>query len=301
MPAGLFLPGILIGCGLGHFVGEFVRDYITSDNTSPTYAIMGAAGILSGYSRLSFSLTVLMMETTVNVNLFLPTLITVLASLWGGELLTRSLYVEAIRSKNIPFLVERCPRQNRIFRAKDLMNSPVKYISASPKVGEVYELLTTTKHCGFPVVEEDTEQVRGLMTRNQLVSMIKHGCFSKERLADQSFGLSLQGEAESPRYTMALVDGSRTLSWEDFNTNFHSSTLNIMDYKETCDEHYEEFLNVGPFMNWKPFVVGENTELQKLLSIFRLMNLRHLPVTANEDGRIKGMLTRKDIFKYLEL
>ena len=54
-------------------------------------------------------------------------------------------------------------------------------------------------------------------------------------------------------------------------------------------------------MNYKPFVVNENTELQKLLSIFRLMNLRHLPVTANEDGRLKGILTRKDIFKYLEI
>ena len=48
------------------------------------YAIMGAAGILAGYSRLTFSLTVLMMETTLNVNLFLPTLVTVVSAYWGG-------------------------------------------------------------------------------------------------------------------------------------------------------------------------------------------------------------------------
>ena len=48
-------------------------------------------------------------------------------------------------------------------------------------------------------------------------------------------------------------------------------------------------------MNFKPYVVSENTDLQKILSIFKLMNLRHLPVIDNEDGRLKGIITRKDL------
>lgn len=127
---------------------------------------MGAAGILAGYSRISFSLTVLMMETTVNVNLFLPTLITVVAALQGGEMLTRSLYVDAIKNKNIPFLVETCPPKNRVFRAKDIMSQPVIYVHEKENVAAIYSLLKRYRHNGFPVIEKNTHQVRGMITRS---------------------------------------------------------------------------------------------------------------------------------------
>ena len=175
VPAGLFLPGILIGCGLGHLTGQFVNEYIYYDEEHLIlYAIMGAAGILAGYSRMSFSLTVLMMETTVNVNLFLPTLITVVASLQGGEMLTRSLYVDAIKNKNIPFLTETCPRKNRVFRAKDLMAQPVRYLAENERLATIYVMLKRYRHNGFPVVEPITQQVRGMITRNQLITLIKY-------------------------------------------------------------------------------------------------------------------------------
>jgi chloride channel 7 len=100
IPAGLFLPGILIGCGYGILFAQLVSTLNIDFAFNPeTYAVMGATGVLAGYSRLTFSLTVLMMETAENINLFMPTLITCLLSNWTGELLTPSLYVKAIRAK----------------------------------------------------------------------------------------------------------------------------------------------------------------------------------------------------------
>ena len=72
IPAGIFLPGILIGCSLGRMLGLFIVNNIVKDIHPSTYAIIGAASVLAGYSRLSFSLAVIMLETTENVNLFLP-------------------------------------------------------------------------------------------------------------------------------------------------------------------------------------------------------------------------------------
>ena len=97
----------------------------------------------------------------------------------------------------------------------------------------------------------------------------------------------------------SIAQGARPLNWSDFNVSLHSRDLDIDDVKTICQENAEEFLYLGPFMNFKPYVVSENTDLQRLLSIFRLMNLRHCPVISNENGQLKGMLTRKDIFKYL--
>ena len=68
-------------------------------------------------------------------------------------------------------------------------------------------------------------------------------------------------------------------------------------YRDICKKHELEYIYLGAYMNFKPFVVSENMDLQKLLSIFRLMNLRHLPVIDNEDGRLKGMITRKDLLR----
>ena len=301
MPAGLFLPGILIGCGFGQLAGQFVNEFIYYDEENLVlYAIMGAAGILAGYSRLSFSLTVLMMETAVNVNLFLPTLITVVASLQGGEMLTRSLYVDAIKKKNIPFLVETCPRKNRVFRAKDIMSRPVRFVHENENVAEIYALLKRYRHNGFPVIEPFTQQLRGMITRNQLITLIKNKQFTADRRSITSIPKHQSLNRDSwVLLDNEVVDGARPLNWSDFNVSLHSREQDIDECRDICKQYADEYLYLGPFMNFKPYVVGENTDLQRLLSIFRLMNLRHCPVISNEDGQLKGMLTRKDIFKYL--
>jgi len=47
-------------------------------------ALLGAAAMLSGYCRLTYSLTVLMLETTQSINLFIPMLVTMLVSYGTG-------------------------------------------------------------------------------------------------------------------------------------------------------------------------------------------------------------------------
>ena len=91
IPAGLFLPGILIGCALGRMLGLFIGNYIVQEIHPSTYAIIGATCILAGYSRLSFSLAVIMLETTENVNMFLPIIFALFISFGVGRNYNRSL------------------------------------------------------------------------------------------------------------------------------------------------------------------------------------------------------------------
>mmetsp|Transcript_8099 Transcript_8099/g.5763 ORF Transcript_8099/g.5763 Transcript_8099/m.5763 type:complete len:134 (+) Transcript_8099:1202-1603(+) len=115
VPAGLFLPGILIGCSLGRMLALLIEtNLVNHTEVQPaTYAIIGAASVLAGYSRLSFSLAVIMLETTENVNLFLPIIFTLFISFGVGRLFNRSMYASAVNFKNIPFLVEHVPKCNR--------------------------------------------------------------------------------------------------------------------------------------------------------------------------------------------
>ena len=67
VPAGLFLPGILVGCSI---VILYLDLMVFGFNASvdrlggQTYIIVGASAMLAGYCRLTYSLAVIMLETT---------------------------------------------------------------------------------------------------------------------------------------------------------------------------------------------------------------------------------------------
>lgn len=68
-------------------------------------AILGATALLAGSTRMTYSLAVIMLETTSNVELFLPIIFTLFSSYGAGTLLiNKSIYLGALRSKNIPVL-----------------------------------------------------------------------------------------------------------------------------------------------------------------------------------------------------
>lgn len=73
--------------------------------------------MLSGSTRMTYSLAVIMLETTSNVDLFLPMIFALFVSYGVGSLFTRSLYSGTLRIKNIPLLDKSIPRCNRSMTA----------------------------------------------------------------------------------------------------------------------------------------------------------------------------------------
>lgn len=74
--------------------------------------------MLAGYSRLSFSLAVIMLETTENVNLFLPIVFALFVSFAIGGIFNKSMYVGAVVFKSLPFLNEDVPMCNELITAE---------------------------------------------------------------------------------------------------------------------------------------------------------------------------------------
>jgi len=97
--------------------------------------------------------------------------------------------------------------------------------------------------------------------------------------------------------------GDRGLDWSDFNVDFHSSTLSIHDkeFDRVVETDGAKLIDLRPYMIPRPFTVFENDSIQKCLDVFRLMNLRHLPVLAEEDGSLVGMIARQDLFAFMTL
>lgn len=67
VPSGLFLPGILIGCAVGVLYLNFILYILGADINKvggQSFIIIGSAAMLASYTRLTYSLAVIMLETS---------------------------------------------------------------------------------------------------------------------------------------------------------------------------------------------------------------------------------------------
>ena len=64
VPSGVFLPGIIIGLAVGQLYGNIWVSIFPSQAESQSYLLVGAAAMLTSYTRMTYSLAVIMLETT---------------------------------------------------------------------------------------------------------------------------------------------------------------------------------------------------------------------------------------------
>ena len=132
VPAGLFLPGIIIGCAVGAIYEDFARmvmgvdDEVNTDYSQGVIPILLAVGaMLSSYCRMTYSLVVVMLETTSAVNIFVPMILCVMVSRAVANLFTPSLYARAIQIKGVPMLPAKAPLNLRNLEIQEFMNNDV--------------------------------------------------------------------------------------------------------------------------------------------------------------------------------
>lgn len=133
--------------------------------------IMGASAVLCGYTRLTYSLAVIMLETTQSINLFIPIIFTLIVSFGVGQAFNRSLYERALRMKQIPLLRNHCPKECSKIRAEQIMASPVLCTEGVPTVHSIIRMMKTS-HSAFPVLNIQGNVV-GIIPKNFIIVLIE--------------------------------------------------------------------------------------------------------------------------------
>lgn len=291
---GLVVPMLYTGALMGRMVG-LIMVYLFGVRTDEygawidpgLFAAIGSAAYFSGVSRLTISLTVIMVEITNDVQSILLIMVAVMTGKAVGDYFNHSLFSSLLHLKCIPHLeAEPCVVHGKkkvdleLFTARDAMK-PCTIIHLRESVSILAELLNSTSHNGFPVVyspAEGREEVfLGTITRLELYMILSNSHIFQTQEDTNDCTAVLQYQEVTVE---KLPDEAR---------------MNTLLNKYSTDPQYQQlFINLEPYINKSAVSVQAHFSLQRAYIVFRTLGLRHLTV-VDLQNRALGMITRKDL------
>ena len=153
-------------------------------NAAPkgTYALIGSAAMLSGFTRMTAAVTVIIIEATASLDVLAPIILAcVVSRATAGALVGASLDERLIVAKGVPFLEhEAHPSTVALsigdaLKDADTRRGPVIAFRKKERLRVLLNALLLTEHNAFPVLEdvERNERVVGLVTRAMLQRVLR--------------------------------------------------------------------------------------------------------------------------------
>ena len=158
-PTGLFVPSLLVGAAWGRMAGRLVRAALAPLGVQvhlPVYAVIGAAASLGGATRMTLSITVLVVETTGAVQLTVPIMLAIFVAKVVGDRLTLGIYDTHIKIRGAPMLEEAgLSAHHRMISEKldaaELMSDELVAVPPVAPVARIVGVLEGCRHGAFPV------------------------------------------------------------------------------------------------------------------------------------------------------
>jgi chloride channel 7 len=295
VPAGLFVPSLLSGAAFGRLFGHLLHKLDHTNGhfaDSGTYALMGAASVMGGITRMTISLTVMILEATGDMQYVLPLMLTVMSARFVGNVFNEGLSDINIHLKNIPFLDADVPtiaERNEIV-AGQAMSTEVKCLRPVERAGVVYDLLRSCKHGSFPIVDTASGgTLYGTASRYMLCTLLQRRAFGSPDVLDddsESLGGGSEHQNLGPRRLSPLVQ------WDTIERAYpRYPTIDDIVMRE-ADRNC--WLDLRPYANTAPYTVNETASIQRTYRLFRTLGLRFLCV-VNHNNQVVGIITRKDL------
>lgn len=219
--------------------------------TPGLYAMIGAAAVLGGVTRMTVSLVVIMFELTGSVNFIVPLMSAVMASKWVGDALDkRGIYDAHIQLNGYPFLDSKEDYAS-LSSASDCMkltrgnSSPLILVTQdSMTIEDLDNLLRNTNYNGYPVVvSQESQYLVGFVTRRDLQTALNYAKRNNE-----------------------LYKNTRVI--------FNDTNESI-----TSDDGMNPPLNLKRSVDFAPITITDQTSMGTVIDLFRKLGLRQVLVT----------------------
>ncbi|EFP05896.1 CRE-CLH-6 protein [Caenorhabditis remanei] len=287
VPSGVFIPALLTGAAWGRLFGILVERLFPSvTGIDPgKYALAGAAAQLGGVVRMTISLTAIIMEATKDITFGLPIMLVLMVTKWVGDMFNEGLYDSHIDLAEVPILGWNPPKMSRNILADRVMRKDVVALERRERVSRIVEILRSTLHHGFPVVDRieespyeslpDYGRLKGYILRSQLFKLLENRIFEEEGSSNTGLPNDFYECQDDDDQMKSLTE------------------LGLTQYDESC------WLDIEPYMHPHPHRVPLNTSLPFIFRLFRGLGLRYLFV-VNDDNHLRGVITRKDVARFRE-
>jgi chloride channel 7 len=279
VPSGLFLPIILMGSAYGRITALMLARFVHIDHG--LYAVLGAAALMSGSMRMTVSLCVIFLELTNNLLLLPITMFVLLIAKTVGDAFNPSIYEIILDLKGLPFLEPKPETWMKDLTVGELAAAKPRAVTLQvvEKVSTIVEVLRSTAHNGFPVLDRPrpgVSELHGLVLRNHLMAVLRKRWF--------------------------LAEKRRTEEWEareKFSSTELAEKAGSVDEVQLSPEELDMYIDLHPFTNTTPYTVVETMSVAKAVVLFRTCALRHMLIIPKFQGLeispIVGILTRQDL------
>lgn len=282
IPVGLFIPSLVAGAAYGRIWGSLMNSafsgYVAD---SGTYALMGAAAVNGGVTRMTLSMTIIMLETCGNMTYLLPLMVTFGAARYAGKFFAEGIYDIQLHMKGLPYLDSDLHSVGllNLSPVTEVMSAPVITLCEVDSVRNVFNVLKHTKHNGFPTLDH-YGRFRGLILRKTLISLLEVRCFAGPAPNPST---SVEGVEVAP--CSAVFYASLEKKYPKYTT---------VDQLQLSDADLSMFIDLRPYMDTSAFIVHESTSVSRAHRQLRTMGLRHL-VVVDSNFSVVGMVTRRDV------
>lgn len=211
IPAGVFVPTLVLGALLGRVVGEVVAEIFPDKNILKAgYAVVGAAACTAGVTQ-AMSTAVILIEATSDSSLTIPIVLGVVMGVAVSSIFTINLYDVVLEVKRLPVLKKIHKESTFTKVASDVMRVELDVISEHTYLKDIVRLLSISKHSSFPVIDSSgNEFLRGYVFRRALEEAVIKGYFKlceAEDLQGLVPDLGIQEDASLDAETMEKLLG----------------------------------------------------------------------------------------------
>eukprot|EP01063_Lacrimia_lanifica_P012440 TRINITY_DN19078_c0_g1_i1.p1 TRINITY_DN19078_c0_g1~~TRINITY_DN19078_c0_g1_i1.p1 ORF type:complete len:770 (+),score=294.38 TRINITY_DN19078_c0_g1_i1:77-2386(+) len=283
VPAGLFVPSLFTGACLGRMMGIFVQHqhqlhpnaYIFNECSAHSlnhnecvipgiYAIVGAAAVLGGVTRMTISLVVIIFELTGGLEYLVPVMLAALISKWVGEWLGQedSIYELHIEMNGYPYLDPKSEATLQATAADFMVSSNIQVITVVGwTVGDINQMLEGCNHSGFPVVMSHQDmRIVGFISRTNLMNAL------------------------SQPVPANIGEDNEVLFYEPTAVDRHTSERPVLD--------------ISRFLDSTPICITPDTSVNRLLHIFKSLGVRTCLVSKN--NKLVGIATRRGMINFMK-
>ncbi|CAO1618827.1 unnamed protein product [Sympodiomycopsis kandeliae] len=314
LPAGIFIPSLAVGACFGRILGLTVQYFQWTQPDLPyfswcsesqsacivpgIYAMVGAAATLSGVTRTTVSLAVIMFELTGTLTYSIPVMISVLVARTIADALEhKGIYDLVLEFSGLPYLDAKADYTWQGVSVEDAMDTGIEYISLEQKntVASLQRKITRLAlgmgytDGGFPIVIKDTRSPVESRANEEGLRMV--GYIAAQELEHGLNSLLRQTPGLDPDETVCTF---RHLP-QPFGVEGEAQEARMRDsiFLSNTEAH-----DLSRYVDRAPITVNTFSPLELVQSYFVSLGVRYL-VVIDVHGRLKGVIFKKRWLAFL--